>query len=234
MDQTFDKTASETIDLLAARLRRIEHAVCGHIDTTSITTSDVSISAYERLADLEHVLHGLASKSRVIQDLLKLREFILFARLRRSSWWLSDAKYPDLFQSIDPDQLPTTLDTSAVLSIILASASSYPSTASRLTSVLDMPIPSAELSAQLINLQPRIAKIEALQMSQNAELSALRQRTAAVLQRWYTVDVLRTGENWAELEERIQQVEQKVRKATLVKQFNDNLGQEWDLFWQTG
>ncbi|KAG4031109.1 hypothetical protein MFRU_010g02340 [Monilinia fructicola] len=209
MDQTFDKTASETIDLLAARLRRIEHAVCGHIDTTSITTSDVSISAYERLADLEHVLHGLASKSRVIQDLLKLH-----------------AKYPDLFQSIDPDQLPTTLDTSAVLSIILASASSYPSTASRLTSVLDMPIPSAELSAQLINLQPRIAKIEALQMSQNAELSALRQRTAAVLQRWYTVDVLRTGENWAELEERIQQVEQKVRKATLVKQFNDNLGQE--------
>ncbi|KAA8567635.1 hypothetical protein EYC84_008108 [Monilinia fructicola] len=201
MDQTFDKTASETIDLLAARLRRIEHAVCGHIDTTSITTSDVSISAYERLADLEHVLHGLASKSRVIQDLLKLH-----------------AKYPDLFQSIDPDQLPTTLDTSAVLSIILASASSYPSTASRLTSVLDMPIPSAELSAQLINLQPRIAKIEALQMSQNAELSALRQRTAAaVLQRWYTVDVLRTGENWAELEERIQQVEQKVRKATLVK-----------------
>ncbi|KAB8295851.1 hypothetical protein EYC80_008673 [Monilinia laxa] len=209
MDNTFDKTASETIDLLAARLRRIEHAVCGHIDTTSITTSDVSISAYERLADLEHVLHGLASKSRVIQDLLKLH-----------------AKYPDLFQSIDPDQLPTTLDTSAILSIILASASSYPSTASRLTSVLDMPIPSAELSAQLIDLQPRIAKIEALQMSQNAELSALRQRTAAVLQRWYTVDVLRAGESWAELEERVQQVEQKVRKATLIKRLNDDLGQE--------
>ncbi|RAL68627.1 hypothetical protein DID88_007340 [Monilinia fructigena] len=153
MDNTFDQTASETIDLLAARLRRIEHAVCGHIDTTSITTSDVSISAYERLADLEHVLHGLASKSRVIQDLLKLH-----------------AKYPDLFQSIDPDQLPTTLDTSAILAIILASASSYPSTASRLTSVLDMPIPSAELSAQLINLQPRIAKIEALQMSQKCRI----------------------------------------------------------------
>ncbi|ESZ99214.1 hypothetical protein SBOR_0421 [Sclerotinia borealis F-4128] len=209
MDNTFDKTASETIDLLEARLRRIEYSVCGHIDTTSITSSDVSISAYERLADLEHILHGLASKSRVIQDLLKLH-----------------ARYPDLFQSIDPDQLPTTLDTSSILSIVLASASSYPSTASRLTSILDMPIPSAELSAQLINLQPRIAKVEALQVAQNADLSALRQRTAAAIQRWYTVDVLRTGESWAELEERVQQVEQKVRRATLMKRLDDDMAQE--------
>ncbi|THV44214.1 hypothetical protein BGAL_0700g00040 [Botrytis galanthina] len=209
MDNTFDKTASETIDLLEARLRRIEHAVCGHIDTTSVTSSDVSISAYERLADLEHVLHGLASKSRVIQDLLQLH-----------------AKYPDLFQSIDPDILPTTLDTSSILSIVLASASAYPSTASRLTSILDMPIPSAESSAQLIELQPRIAKIEALQMAQNAELSALRQRTAAVIQRWYTVDILRTGESWAELEERVQHVEQKVRRATTLKQLDDGVAQE--------
>lgn len=82
MDNTFDKTASETIDLLEARLRRIEHAVCGHIDTSSITSSDVSISASERLADLEHVLHALASKSRAIQELLKLREYILFGRRR--------------------------------------------------------------------------------------------------------------------------------------------------------
>ncbi|KAI9648984.1 hypothetical protein NHQ30_001550 [Ciborinia camelliae] len=209
MENTFDKTASETIDLLEARLRRIEYAVCGHIDTTSLTTSDVSISAYERLAELEHVLHGLASNSRVIQELLKLH-----------------ARYPDLFKSIDPDQIPTTLDTSSILSIILASASSYPSTASRLTSILDMPIPSAESSAQLIDLQPRIAKIEALQMAQNAELSALRQRTAAVIQRWYTVDVLRTGESWAELEGRVQQVEQKVRRATLINQLDGEMAQE--------
>ncbi|EDN95544.1 hypothetical protein SS1G_11422 [Sclerotinia sclerotiorum 1980 UF-70] len=127
MNNTFDKTALETIDLLEARLRRIEYAVCGHIDTTSITSSDVSISAYERLADLEHVLHGLASKSRVIQDLLKL---------------------------------------------------------------------------------------------------PLRQRTAAVIQRWYTVDVLRTGESWAELEERVQHVEQKVRRAIAMKQLDDDMVQE--------
>lgn len=229
MENTFDKTASETIDLLEARLRRIEYAVCGHIDTTSVTSSDVSISAYERLADLEHILHGLASKSRVIQDLLKLRESIVFYQgylVVATNAFLLDAKYPDLFQSIDPDILPTTLDPSSILSIVLASASAYPSTASRLTSILDMPIPSAESSAQLIDLQPRIAKIEALQIAQNAELSALRQRTAAVIQRWYTVDILGTGETWAELEERVQHVEQKVRRATTMKQIDDGVAQE--------
>lgn len=229
MENTFDKTASETIDLLEARLRRIEYAVCGHIDTTSVTSSDVSISAYERLADLEHILHGLASKSRVIQDLLKLRESIVFCQgylVVATNAFLLDAKYPDLFQSIDPDILPTTLDTSSILSIVLASASAYPSTASRLTSILDMPISSAESSAQLIDLQPRIAKIEALQMAQNADLSALRQRTAAVIQRWYTVDILGTGETWAELEERVQHVEQKVRRATTMKQIDDGVAQE--------
>ncbi|PQE18029.1 Nuclear distribution RO10 protein [Rutstroemia sp. NJR-2017a BVV2] len=134
-----------------------------------------------------------------------------------------NAKYPDLFQSISPDQLPTSLDTSSILSIILASASSYPSTASRLTSILDVPVPSAEVSAQLIELQPRVAKVEALQAAQSADMAALRQRTAAVIQRWYAVDILRTGESWAELEGRVEQVEQKVRRAALVKRLDDDI-----------
>ncbi|KAM3083901.1 hypothetical protein ACMFMG_001993 [Clarireedia jacksonii] len=203
MDNTFDKTAVETIDLLEARLRRIEYAVCGHVDSAAITSSEAS--AYERLSNLEHTLHQLATKSRVIQDLLHLH-----------------AKYPDLFQSISPDQLPTSLDTSSILSIILASASSYPSTASRLTSILDVPVPSAAVSAQLIELQPRVAKVEALQAAQSADITALRQRTAAVIQRWYAVDILRTGESWAELEGRVEQVEQKIRRAALVKRLDDD------------
>jgi hypothetical protein len=71
MDNTFDKTAIETIDLLEARLRRIEYAVCGHVDSAAISSSEAS--AFERLSNLEHTLHQLASKSRVIQDLLQLR-----------------------------------------------------------------------------------------------------------------------------------------------------------------
>ena len=134
-----------------------------------------------------------------------------------------DARHPDLFQSVNSDDLPTTLDTSSILAIVLASASSYPSTASRLTSILDVPIPPAELSAQLISLQPRIANVETLQASQNADVAALRERSAAVIQRWYTVDVLRDGETWAELEGRVEHVEQNVRRVALAKRLDDDM-----------
>lgn len=74
MDNTFDKTALETIDLLEARLKRIEYAVCGHVDEAAISKSKEE-NAIKRLGELEHSLHQLALKSRVIQDLLKLREY---------------------------------------------------------------------------------------------------------------------------------------------------------------
>lgn len=72
MDNTIDKTATETIDLLEARLRRIQYEVYGCQDNEAATTCKAN--AGERLADLEHSLHQLALKSRVIQDLLRLRE----------------------------------------------------------------------------------------------------------------------------------------------------------------
>jgi hypothetical protein len=134
-----------------------------------------------------------------------------------------DASHPDLFQSINSDDLPTTLDISSILAIVLASASSYPSTASRLTSILDVPIPPAELSTQLIALQPRIAKVEALQAAQKTDIAVLRERSASVIQRWYTVDVLRVGETWAELEGRVEHAEQNVRRAALAKRLDDDM-----------
>ena len=54
-------------------------------------------------------------------------------------------------------------------------------------------------------------------------MAALRERTAAVLQRWYKVDILRAGETWAELEGRIEGVEQKVRRAALAKRLDDDM-----------
>lgn len=67
MDTTFDKTALETVDLLEARLLRIEYAVGSYSGASKEPAS-------QRLADSERSLHQLASKSRVIQDLLRLRE----------------------------------------------------------------------------------------------------------------------------------------------------------------
>jgi hypothetical protein len=73
MENTLDKTAVETIDLLEARLRRIEYAVCGRVDESALSSNKKS--ATQRLAALEHSLHQLASKSRVVQDLLRLRKY---------------------------------------------------------------------------------------------------------------------------------------------------------------
>ena len=75
MDNTFDKTALETIDLLEARLKRIEYAVCGHVDEATISNGEEN-NAAKRLGELEHSLHQLAMRSRVVQDLLQLRGFV--------------------------------------------------------------------------------------------------------------------------------------------------------------
>ncbi len=73
MENTFDKTAIEMIELLQARLRRIECAVCGEVDESALVSN--KHSATQRLTALEHSLHQLASKSRVLQDLLRLRKY---------------------------------------------------------------------------------------------------------------------------------------------------------------
>ncbi|KUJ09865.1 uncharacterized protein LY89DRAFT_628198, partial [Mollisia scopiformis] len=202
MDGTFDKTAMDTIDLLEARLRRIEFAVCGKAGEDSAADGKPPIA--QRLASLERALHQLASKSRVIQDLLRIH-----------------SRYPDLFQSLNADNLPTILDTESLRAIIMASASSYPATASRLTSIVDVPIPSTELSTQLIELQPRIAKAENVQAAQSSDIAELRERSAALIQRWYTMDVLRAGDSWADLEGRVGQVEQQLRRVALAKRVDD-------------
>jgi hypothetical protein len=72
MNNSFDETAVETIDLLEARLRRIEFAVCGQVKDAP--ARDGQFSTVQRLRKLESSLHQLASKSKVVQDLLRLRK----------------------------------------------------------------------------------------------------------------------------------------------------------------
>lgn len=220
MENTFDKTAVESIELLESRLRRIEFAV-GTASTPITADKPTGETAVQRLANLEYSLHQLASKSNVIQGLLRLRKSSSICTTYPLTPPL-DAKYPDLFQALDTNDLPTTLDTASLLSIVLASASAFPSTASRLTSIMDVPIPQAELSTQLINLVPRIAKLEVVQASQNAEISQLRERSAVLVQKWYSSDILRAGGSWADMESRVGQVEQQVRRAALARRLEND------------
>jgi hypothetical protein len=70
---------------------------------------------------------------------------------------------------------------------------------------------------------PRIAKLEALQASQNVDIADLKQRSAAAIQKWYTGDILRVGDQWAGLEGRVEDVEQKIRRAALAKRLDDDM-----------
>lgn len=72
MEPSLSQTPIDVIEQLEARLRRIEYVTSGHLDK-SILKNDTR-SATMRLRDLEQCLNRLVSKSRVVQDLLKLRK----------------------------------------------------------------------------------------------------------------------------------------------------------------
>lgn len=88
---------------------------------------------------------------------------------------------------------------------------------SRLTSIKDIPIPSAESSACLIALYPRIARLELLQDSHAKEVADLRLRSASVMQRWYEFGVLGGGDCWTEWEGRVANVERRVRQEEVLR-----------------
>jgi len=194
MESSLDSTGNGTIDLLEARLRRVEYVVRGHLDNTSDLNSQKPVAT--RLANLEASLHRLKSSSQVIQELLKLH-----------------TQHPDLFRATPSDGAPVSMDTQAIFSTVLACASSYHLTASQLTSILDLPLPTAESSTLLIGLQPRIAKVETLQQLQARDIAVIKQRTSALLQRWYAIDILCTGDYWADVEGKVEVMEQQVRRA---------------------
>ncbi len=75
MEYSLDRTTTDIIEQLEARLQRIGYVTSGHLDGSIV--KDDSRSASMRLRDLEQGLGRLVSKSRVVQDLLKLRKLFL-------------------------------------------------------------------------------------------------------------------------------------------------------------
>ncbi|EGC47280.1 nuclear distribution protein RO10 [Histoplasma capsulatum var. duboisii H88] len=215
------ETAADTIELLESRLRRIEYLLSGESSwtgeprrlTTATGVGDGEKPAMTRLAKLEYELKALANKVPAVRDVLALsRPFVfILVRYKAAAANLStDSRFPDLFQSIhpitttitssssssspQPPAIPSTLSQQALTSIILSYASAFPETASRLTSLKDLPIPPASLSASLIELQPRLDRLVAVQEQQAAEIAELRTRSALVAKRWVEVGVLGGGE----------------------------------------
>ena len=210
-----NKTALETIELLTYRLRRIEFLLTGsdeeELQLQKLAAQAQEHSLHARITSLENDLARLASKSAMVDGLLKLcKSSMIHVKTLRLR--ISDAAQPDLFQTSNPDEVPTTLSTPELLAIISASAASYPVTASRLTSIKDLPMPSTESSTTLIALQPRIARLELLQNAQDRELAELRLRSASVIKRWYELGPLGGSECWTEWEGRMTTLEKLVRR----------------------
>ena len=124
----------------------------------------------------------------------------------------SDKSNPTLFHQASTES-PADLSPEAIRATVIASAASFPATASALTSVSDCPIPEASQSAALAALAPRMKGIEATQRAQQAEMAELRARSEAVIQAWYENGVMGASRFVADVEGRLSKSDRHVRRA---------------------
>ena len=193
--------AHTTLALLESRLHRLEFLLSGSADfngipeaTTRPVKSDDTIAS--RLKALEDDLTRLTANSTLVQDMLRLQ-----------------ARFPDLFGISGPTTKQKSTDPSTEASVVLAQASSFPETASRLSSLQDLTIPRAEDSAKLVELQPRLEKTKEVQDRQLKQMAELRESSARIVERWVSEGVVGSGEAWAEVEARVRDVEKGVRRV---------------------
>ncbi|KAI1464565.1 uncharacterized protein F4812DRAFT_442668 [Daldinia caldariorum] len=190
MESTLDNTTLSTISLLEARLLRIEHLLYGH------TVQQPKVSAIRSMQELEHRFGTLLQRMRVYAELLKLYK-----------------SQPTLFQPPPPSQPPPELSPEALRAIVLASASSFPATASALTAISDTPIPDPAHTAALAALLPRMKGIEATQIAQAAEIAELRARSEIVVRQWYEHNVMNYSNFVASVEGRVENAERVIRRV---------------------
>ncbi|KAJ5381628.1 uncharacterized protein N7496_004056 [Penicillium cataractarum] len=205
-----EAVASATIELLEARLRRLSYLLTGGTDWTGVPSTPEKPASLDetvsrRLARLERELEKLSRNVPAVRDVIQLHD-----------------SFPDLFNPPTPHSIPEDLTPRTLTSIVLSYATAFPETASRLTSLNDLPVPDAMSSASLITLQPQLDQLAQKQAEQAAEVSELRVRTARVLQRWYEVGVVGSGECWAEWEGRVEGVEREVRRREVIREKREN------------
>lgn len=196
-----DAFAAETLANLESRLHNLEFLLTGSADDFGLATPASNPSTREetvtaKIVKLGKQLRKLKEQSRLVQEVLVLQQ-----------------RYPNLFApaSQAETQIPSSLDPETTAAIVLAHASAFSETASRLTSLkdLDTAAPPAAKSAILVDLQPRIDIMMEVQDRQRDEISELRARSARVVERWMGLQV-ETGEFWSELEEKAGLVERAV------------------------
>lgn len=196
-----ENEAFATLTLLETRLHRLEFLLSGSTDHHGITEATVKPARRHepvaaRLKSLEDDLAKLTANSRLVQDMLRLQ-----------------ATFPNLFGTADATTKTRSMDPGTEASVVLAHASSFPETASRLLSLKDLAIPQAEASAKLVELQPELEKAKEIQARQLRQVVKLRERSARIVERWVSEGVVGSSEAWASVETRVQDVERGLRRV---------------------
>ena len=187
--------AAATLALLEERLQRLDYILHGDSLTIAPTSDSASAtSATTQLQSLERRLDSLTARTPIAAEVLALHK-----------------AQPSLFHP-SPAPASPTLPPAALTALVLAHTPLYNSLASSLSQLQTSPVPSPAGSAKLIDLQPRLERVQAKQEQQARELAELRLRSARVVETWYRNGVLEMGECWAGWEERIREAEILTRR----------------------
>ncbi|RMY76165.1 hypothetical protein D0863_02098 [Hortaea werneckii] len=197
------ETAADTLALLEERIRRIHHLLHGHTTLpSSLHEKDPDsppASATARLRKLERSLTSLLDRSPTAQQAVALQK-----------------SHPHLFSST-PTTPTDLLPTSTLATLVLAHTHLYTNLSTQLTQLQSTPLPDSTPLTHLVDLQPRITQLQAKQHEQAQELADLRSRSAQAVEKWYTGGVMEMGEQWADWEERVREVEILVRRREAAR-----------------
>lgn len=105
--------------------------------------------------------------------------------------------------------------------MVLSHATLYPETASRLSSLQNLQIPSAEQSARLNDLSSSISESRQQQDKLDKDVQDLRQRSARCLEWWVRVGVVGMGDLWEEWEDRMLDIERRVAQFERRKEAHE-------------
>ena len=196
--------AQQTLALLEDRLQRLQFLLYGEtpIDYEQPTTkTDLPVAA--RLQRMESSMESLQRRSADVAQYLEQR---------------------DLGGKSTPVESTDSLSTMTLASLVLSHAPSLHSTASRLTSLNDLPLPEASQSADLVSLRPKLDKAGWKATKQEAEIAMLQARSAAVIGRWYELGTIGAGECWSDWEGRLINTERAVRQEQSRRKRDDETG----------
>lgn len=117
------------------------------------------------------------------------------------------AQQESIMRQVVEEQLP----------VVLSSEAMFQPAISHLTTLQTCDLPGSRAFVSLVELQPRLKRAMEVQDQQAKEVDELRQRSAAILERWYEGTVLENGQQWVEWDDRLSKVELAVRRAENVR-----------------